>query len=233
MTAETSPGARLLLVDDDARLTAALSRALELRGFSVTVANDAGLALASLDDEAPGIIVLDIMMPGLDGLRLCRLIRSRSEVPILMLTARDSVPDRVAGLEAGADDYLIKPFATDELVARISALLRRTQPRQRAARRYAYADLVLDSSSWQVSRAGVPITLTTKEFRMLEAMMVSPERVLTREDFLAAAWDDDAFAESNVVDVHMASLRQKLKEGVRPRLIQTIRGIGYILKAET
>ena len=222
--------ATLMLVDDDVRLTTALARVMSLRGYRVTVAQDAGRALAVLDDEVPDVIVLDVMMPGLDGLRLCKLIRDRLDVPILMLTAMDSVPDRVAGLEAGADDYLVKPFATDELLARLSALLRRSRPRSGQARLLNYADLVLDTRTRKVTRAETPVSLTTKEFRILEALMRAPEEVLTREGIIAAAWGDEEAAESNVVDVHVASLRQKLEAGGRGRVIQTIRGVGYILK---
>jgi two-component system response regulator MprA len=222
--------ASLMLVDDDARLTAALSRVLTLRGYKVTVAPDAGQALAVLDEEVPDVVVLDVMMPGVDGLRLCKLIRERLDVPILMLTALDSVPSRVAGLEAGADDYLVKPFATDELLARLAALLRRSRPRTGQQRLLKYADLVLDARTWKVAREDSLVPLTTKEFRILEALMRAPEEVLTREQILAAAWGDEEAAESNVVDVHVASLRQKLEAGGRERLIQTIRGVGYILK---
>jgi two-component system response regulator MprA len=224
--------ASLLLVDDDARLTTALRRALTLHGYEVQVAGDAGRALAVLDDQVPQIIVLDVMMPGVDGLRLCKIIRDRHDVPILMLTAMDSVPDRVAGLEAGADDYLVKPFATDELLARLAALLRRARSQAAPPRRLAYADVVLDAALWRVTRGGSPLTLTAKEFRILEALLRSPEQVLTRENILAAAWGEEDAAESNVVDVHVASLRQKLEAGGRGRIIQTIRGVGYILKEE-
>ncbi|HEY7268391.1 MAG TPA: response regulator transcription factor [Dehalococcoidia bacterium] len=227
---EARGGASLLLVDDDARLTTALRRALTLHGYDVEVAGDAGRALAYLDHDVPELIVLDVMMPGVDGLRLCKIIRDRHDVPILMLTAMDSVPDRVAGLEAGADDYLVKPFATDELLARLAALLRRARPRAEAQRRLAYADLVLDSGVWQVARAGTALSLTAKEFRILEALLRSPEQVLSREEILSAAWGEEESAESNVVDVHVASLRQKLEQGGGRRIIQTIRGVGYILK---
>jgi two-component system response regulator MprA len=224
--------ATIMLVDDDARLTAALSRVLSLRGYRVTVAPDAGRALAVLDEEVPNAVVLDVMMPGVDGLRLCKLIRERLDVPILMLTALDSVPSRVAGLEAGADDYLVKPFATEELLARLAALLRRSRPKLGQPRQLKYADLVLDARTWKVTRNDAPVTLTTKEFRVLEALMRAPEEVLTREQILAAAWGDEEAAESNVVDVHVASLRQKLEAGGRGRVIQTIRGVGYILKQD-
>jgi two-component system response regulator MprA len=227
---ESHTGASLLLVDDDERLTNALRRALTLHGYEVKVAGDAGTALAILDDHLPQLIVLDVMMPGVDGIRLCRIIRAQHEVPILMLTAMDSVPDRVAGLEAGADDYLVKPFATDELLARLGALLRRSRPRGESPRRLVYEDIILDSSVWKATRAGSALALTAKEFRILETLLRSPEQVLTREDILSAAWGDDNSAESNVVDVHVASLRQKLESGGKGRIIKTIRGVGYILE---
>jgi len=224
---------RVLVVDDDKRLLAALRRGLSLRGFDVGLARDAGQALGYLQARWPDIIVLDIMMPGMDGLTLCHLIRKNAAIPILMLTARDSVPDRVAGLEAGADDYLVKPFAFDELVARIQALLRRARPEPSESERLSYANLSLDRKSWTALYGGEPLSLTAKEFRLLEHFMCSPEQVLTREKILAAVWGEEWLAtDSNVVDVHIANLRQKLEAGGRPRLIQTVRGVGYILKVE-
>jgi two-component system response regulator MprA len=231
LTQAQSTAWKLLLVDDDTRLTNALRRALALHGYAVEIADDAGRALAMLDNQAADIIVLDVMMPGVDGLRLCKLIRDRLDVPILMLTALDSVPDRVAGLAAGADDYLIKPFATDELLARLAALLRRSRPKADSSRRLTYGDVTLDSSTWQVTREQYAVSLTTKEFRILEVLMRSPEQVITREEIMTAAWGDEDGAESNVVDVHIAGLRQKLEAPARARIIQTIRGVGYILKS--
>ena len=229
---QSHPRPRILAVDDDQRLLAALQRGLSLRGFDVGLARDAGQALAYLQARWPDIIVLDIMMPGMDGLTLCRLVRQNAAVPILMLTARDSVPDRVAGLEAGADDYLVKPFAFDELVARIHALLRRARPDAPKGEQLSYADLTLDRRSWAAFRGGEPLSLTAKEFRLLEQFTRSPEQVLTREDILAAVWGEECPADSNVVDVHVANLRQKLDAGGRTQLIQTVRGVGYMLKGE-
>jgi len=226
------PRPRVLVVDDDQRLLAALRRGLSLRGFDVGLARDAGQATTYLQARWPDIIVLDIMMPGMNGLSLCRVVRENAAVPILMLTALDSVPDRVAGLQAGADDYLVKPFAFDELVARIHALLRRARLDASKSEPLSYADLALDRRSWTASRGGEPLFLTAKEFRLLEHLMRSPEQVLTREDILAAVWGEECPAESNVVDVHVANLRQKLESGSRPRLIQTIRGVGYMLREE-
>jgi two-component system response regulator MprA len=230
---ESLPRPRVLVVDDDQRLLTALRRGLSLRGFDVGLARDAGQALGYLQARWPDIVILDIMMPGMDGLTLCQLVRQDAAVPILMLTARDSVPDRVAGLEAGADDYLVKPFAFDELVARIQALLRRARPEPSKSERLSYANLTLDRKSWTALCGGEPLSLTAKEFRLLEHFMCSPEQVLTRGDILAAVWGEEWLAtDSNVVDVHVANLRQKIEAGGRPRLIRTIRGVGYMLKEE-
>jgi two-component system response regulator MprA len=225
-------GPQVLVVDDDRRLLSAVRRGLSLHGFDVALARDAGEALGHLRDRSPDIIVLDIMMPGMDGLRLCRLVRESETTPILMLTARDAVADRVAGLEAGADDYLVKPFAFNELVARIEALLRRSRPSPPPTERLSYADLTLDPKGWSVIRGGERLVLTATEFRLLERFMRSPEQVKTREELLAGLWGDNSPVESNVIDVHVANLRQKLEAGDRPRLIQTIRAVGYMLKKE-
>jgi two-component system response regulator MprA len=223
----------VLLVDDDQRLLTALRRALSLKGFSVETAKDAGEALHFIEQHWQDVIVLDVMMPVVDGLSLCRLIRDRVASPILMLTAMDSVQDRVEGLEAGADDYLSKPFATDELVARLRALLRRTRPAETPRQTtLAVADLSLNTTLWEASRGARRLTLTSKEFRILEALMRTPGRVLTREDIIGAAWQDEGAVESNAVDVHVASLRQKLEAGGETRLIQTVRGVGYALREE-
>jgi two-component system response regulator MprA len=229
---EESGEPRVLVVDDDRRLLAALRRGLSLRGFNVGLARDSGEAFGYLRGRWPNIIVLDIMMPGMDGLSLCRLVRETDAVPILMLTARDSVADRVAGLEAGADDYLVKPFAFDELVARLQALLRRSRPSVSPTERLSYGDLTLDRKTWTVARGGEQLTLTATEFRLLEQFMRFPEQVRTREELLGGLWGEDSPIESNVIDVHVANLRQKLEAGGRSRLIQTIRAVGYMLKKE-
>jgi two-component system response regulator MprA len=229
---EGSQQPHVLVVDDDRRLLAALQRGLALRGFNVGLARDSGEALGYLRGRWADVIVLDIMMPGMDGLSLCRVVRETENTPILILTARDSVPDRVAGLEAGADDYLVKPFVFDELVARIQALLRRSRPSAAPTERLSYADLALDRKAWTVVRAGERLVLTATEFRLLEQFLRAPEQVLTREELLAGLWGEDSPVESNVVDVHVANLRQKLEAGGRPRLIQTIRAVGYMLKEE-
>lgn len=222
----------VLVVDDDATLLAALNRGLALRNYQVALAQDSGQALVYLQRERPDVIVLDVMMPGMDGLSLCRLIRDTDSVPILMLTARDSVADRVAGLQVGADDYLVKPFAFEELVARIEALLRRTRPQAAPREPMAYDDLTLDAKHWIVIRGEAPITLTATEFRLLQHFLRMQEQIITRDDVIFGLWGDDAPVESNVIDVHVANLRHKLEEGGRSRLIQTIRGVGYMLKRE-
>ncbi len=229
---ESSEQPRVLVVDDDRRLLTALQRGLALRGFNVGLARDSGEALGYLRGRWPDIIILDIMMPGMDGLSLCRLVRETANTPILMLTARDSVADRVVGLEAGADDYLVKPFAFDELVARVQALLRRSRPSVPPTERLSYADLALDRKAWTAVRGEQPLILTATEFRLLEKFMRSSEQVLTREELLAGLWGEDSPVESNVIDVHVANLRQKLETGGQPRLIRTIRAVGYMLKKD-
>ncbi len=227
---ESSDQPKVLIVDDDTRLLDALRRGLALGGFDIRTAREAGDALACVESGWPDVMVLDIMMPGLDGLSLCRLVRERSSVGILMLTALDSVPDRVAGLQMGADDYLVKPFALDELIARIQALLRRTQPTTAAVERLSCGDLTLDTSTWTASRDGDAIPITAKEFKLLRYFFENQGRVVTREDILTAVWGEEAPVESNVIDAHIAHLRAKLEAGQRSRLIQTVRGAGYVLK---
>ena len=228
----SSTESRVLLVDDDPRLLLALRRALTLKGFQVETARDAGEALRFIERRWQDVIVLDVMMPVIDGLSLCRLLRDQVTSPILLLTALDSVQDRVTGFEAGADDYLTKPFATEELIARINALLRRARPEQARIVTLTFQDLSLDTGAWEASRGGRRLVLTSKEFRILESFMRAPGRVLTREDILSAVWHDEEAVESNVVDVHVASLRQKLEAGGEQRVLQTVRGVGYALRSE-
>ncbi len=205
----------VLVVDDDAKIAAALRRALIYEGYQVEVAPDGHIALARARDRMPDLAILDIMMPGIDGLEVTRRLRAEGDVPILLLTARDGMADRVKGLDSGADDYLVKPFAYEELLARVRALLRRRAPRARRTLRYA--DVVMDLATREVRRADQPITTTAKEFDLLQHFM--------RKGF-------DFGASSNVVDVYVGYLRQKLEQGGRPRLLQTVRGVGYILKEE-
>ncbi len=222
----------MLVVDDDRELLAALERGLSLCGFDVSLAHDSGEALVYMRGRRPDVIVLDIMMPGMDGLSLCRLMRENEAIPIIMLTALDSVRDRIAGIEAGADDYLVKPFVFDELVVRIQALLRRSRPTALSKERLSYADLTLDRATWIAMRGEQPVPLTATEFRLLEQFMRTPEQVRTREELLLGLWGEDPSVEDHVVDVHVANLRQKLEAAGGPPLIRTIRGVGYILKEE-
>jgi two-component system response regulator MprA len=219
---------RVLVVDDDAALRSAMSRTLELEGYEVDVAEDGMRALSFFDQGVvqPDIVILDLLMPNLDGMTTCRLIRQTSEVPILMLTARHALDDRVDGLEAGADDFLGKPFAVGELLARLRALLRRSAP-EGVLR---FLDVELDRSHRSVQRGERPIELTRLEFALLELFLVHPRKVLTRSVILQEVWGNDL--ESNSLDVFVGSLRRKLEAGGEPRLIQTVRGIGYALREE-
>jgi two-component system response regulator MprA len=215
---------RVLVVDDDPPLRRMLERTLAAEGFAVTVAADGGAALAAAERSAPDVIVLDVAMPGLDGLAVCRRLRDKGlPTPILMLTARDAVPDRVAGLQAGADDYLIKPFAVQELVARLRALIRRHAGPQA---QLAYADLILDRASRTARRAGRHLELTGREAALLELLLRDPGHTVTRERAIEEIWDGGA--EHNVVDRYVTRLRRKLGE---PPLIRTIRGAGFALRA--
>jgi two-component system response regulator MprA len=225
---------RVLIVDDDESLLAALDLALTRRGFRIVTAREAGEAFGRLEDAGQvDLIVLDVMMPGMDGVTLCRLLRDRTSTPMLMLTARDAVADRIAGLEAGADDYLQKPFDLDELVARLLALRRRARRNQgpEGVER-TYEDLTLDSRTWSARRAGRNLGLTPTEFRILEQLLQSPESVRKREDLMRAIWGENwVEADSGTLEVHIANLRQKLERGGGSRLVHTIRGVGYVLKA--
>jgi two-component system, OmpR family, response regulator MprA len=217
---------RVLVVDDDPPLRRMLARTLAAEGYEVTVAADGGAALAEAERAAPDVIVLDVAMPALDGLAVCRRLRSKGlPTPILMLTARDAVPDRVAGLEAGADDYLIKPFAVQELIARLRALTRRGTDAHGTPLR-SYGDLTLDAAARRATRAGQPIELTAREADLLELLLREPGRVVTRERALEEIWDDGA--EANVVDRYVTRLRRKLGT---PPLIRTVRGSGFTLRA--
>jgi len=215
----------VLVVDDDARIVAALKRALHYEGCSVDVALDGRAALASAARRPPDLVLLDLMLPGIDGLEVCRRLRAADDVPILMLTARDATSERVRGLDSGADDYVVKPFAYEELMARVRALLRRRAPARR--QRLAYADVDVDVGAREAFRAGREVVLTTTEFDLLCHFLRNPRQVLNRDQLLEAVWGGDFDAVSNVVDVYVGYLRAKLGE---PRLIQTVRGVGYVLK---
>jgi two-component system, OmpR family, response regulator MprA len=222
----SAPSERVLVVDDDPPLRRMLQRTLLAEGFDVTVAADGGAALSAAERAAPDVIVLDVAMPGLDGLAVCRRLRARGlPTPILMLTARDAVPDRVAGLEAGADDYLVKPFAVQELIARLRALTRRHGDAQ-GQRVLSYGDLRLDLHARRATRGGRVIELTGREADLLELLLREAGRTVTRERALVEIWDDAA--EPNVVDRYVTRLRRKLGQ---PPLIRTLRGTGFALRA--
>ncbi|GAC1481176.1 MAG: response regulator transcription factor [Candidatus Dormibacteria bacterium] len=220
----------VLVVDDDAKIAAALRRALIYEGYQVEVAPDGAIALARARERMPDLAILDVMMPGMDGLEVTRRLRAEGDLPILMLTAKDGTADRVRGLDSGADDYLVKPFAYEELLARVRALLRRRAPRARRTLRYS--DVLMDVGTREVRRAEQLIATTAKEFDLLQHFLRNPGQVLRREQLLDAVWGFDFGASSNVVDVYVGYLRQKLEHGGRPRLLQTVRGVGYILKEE-
>jgi two-component system response regulator MprA len=215
---------RVLIVDDDGPVRRTLARTLGAEGYETVLAPDGGAALAEVERDAPDAIVLDAIMPGMDGLAVARRLRAKGvSVPILMLTARDGVPDRVAGLDAGADDYLVKPFATEELLARVRALLRRGVE----APMLAFADISLDTGSRMAVRGGRTIELTQREAALLELLLRHPGKVLSRRTAMAAVWSDGSASTENVVDRYVAYLRRKLGD---PPLIHTVRGAGFVLR---
>jgi len=221
----------VLVVDDDQRIASAIRRALIYEGYQVEVARDGPVALTHVRERPPDLMILDVMLPGLDGMEVARRLQAGGgEFPILMLTAKDGTSDRVRGLDSGADDYLVKPFAYEELLARVRALLRRRAPRRQ--RTIRYADISMDLGAHEVNRDGRLIALTAKEFDLLELFVRNPRQVLTRERIMDAVWGFDFGATSNVVDVYVGYLRQKLEDGGAPRVIQTLRGVGYVLREE-
>jgi two-component system response regulator MprA len=220
--------AHVLVVDDDGRIAASLRRALIYEGYEVDVANDGRGALAKALERTPDVVVLDVMLPDIDGMEVCRRLRAEGDVPILMLTARDGMEDRVRGLDTGADDYLVKPFAYEELLARVRALLRRRTPA--AGRTLNYADVSLNAAAHEVRRGARAIDLTPLEFDLLQHFLRHPRQVLSRDQLLEAVWGFDAESTSNLVDVYIGYLRAKLEDGGEPRLIQTVRGVGYVLR---
>jgi two-component system, OmpR family, response regulator MprA len=222
---------KILVVDDERAVRESLQRALELEGYETELAEDGVEALARLSDGngQPDAVILDVLMPGMDGLEVCRrLRRNGNRVPVLMLTARDAVENRVAGLDAGADDYVTKPFALEELVARLRALLRRTSVGSNEVLRFA--DLELDPGTREVRRGGEPIELTRTEFALLELFLLNPRQVLTRSIIFERVWGYDFGFASNSLDVYIGYLRRKTETGGKPRVIQTVRGVGYALR---
>jgi two-component system response regulator MprA len=219
---------RILVVDDDPEIVSFLKRGLTYEGYTVDTAGDGTEALAKARESEPDLVVLDIMMPGIDGLEVSRRLRQASKIPIIMLTAKGTVTDRVRGLDSGADDYLVKPFAFDELLARIRALLRRSQPTEGEVLRFM--DLSLDTTTREVKRGNDLIQLTAQEFDLLELLLRHPRQVLRRDMIYEKVWGYDYGGESNVIEVYMRYLRSKLEAGGQPRLIHTVRGVGYVLR---
>jgi two-component system, OmpR family, response regulator MprA len=222
--------ARILVIEDEDRIRQFLQRGLAYEGYRVDTAVDGRTGLDIARDSPPDLVLLDIMLPGMDGLEVCRRLRAVGDVPILMLTAKESIEDRVAGLDAGADDYLVKPFAFDELLARVRALLRRAQPTQPQV--YRFGDLELDTGTRQGRRAGRTFDLTAKEYELLELFLRNPRQVLTRDVIFDRVWGYDFGGESNIIEVYVRYLRQKTEIGSLPRLIHTVRGVGYVLREE-
>jgi len=228
----------ILVIDDDEKITSMLRRGLAFEGYTVRTARNGTEGLRALREEEPDLVVLDIMMPGVDGWEVCRRLREAgSRVPVLMLTAKDEVGDRVRGLDTGADDYLVKPFALEELLARVRALLRRSggpdpsaAPAEHA--RLTFEDLTLNPETREAYRGDRAIELTAKEYELLHLFLSNPRRVLSRDMLMDKIWGYDYSGESNVLEVYVAMLRNKLEEGGEKRLIQTVRGAGYVLRGE-
>jgi len=219
---------RILVIEDDPAILKLLRRGLAYEGYLVDTATDGRSGLLMARDNHPDLVVLDWMLPGMDGLEVCHRLRTGGEVPILMLTAKDTVQDRIEGLDAGADDYLVKPFNLDELLARIRALLRRTQVKRIPV--LEFLDLKLDTGSRQASRGERIISLTAKEYELLDLFMRHPRQVMTREVIFDRVWGYDFGGQSNVLEVYIRYLRQKLEDGGEVRLLHTVRGMGYVLR---
>jgi two-component system, OmpR family, response regulator MprA len=219
---------RILIIEDDTAILKVLQRGLAYEGYTVDVATDGRSGLNQAHDHHPDLVILDWMLPGMDGLEVCRRLRLQGGLPILMLTAKDTIQDRVQGLDAGADDYIVKPFNLDELTARIRALFRRTQTERNQV--YQFADLTMDSDSRQVTRGKRLVPLTAKEYELLELFLRHPRQVLTREVIFDRVWGYDFGGESNVLEVYIRYLRQKLEAENESRLIHTVRSVGYVLR---
>jgi two-component system response regulator MprA len=235
------PRIRILVVEDEPGIAGFIRRGLVFEGFDVQVATDGNEALSILRDNPPGLVVLDVMLPGIDGMEIARRLRDAETsdgqrgIPVIMLTARDAVKDRVMGLEAGADDYLVKPFAFDELLARIRALLRRTRvPDDEVANgeRLGFVDISVDLRARTAERGPRLLKLTTREFDLLVLFMRHPNQVLSRGQIMSRVWGDDFFGDSNVLEVFVGNLRRELELSDETRVIQTIRGAGYVLREQ-
>jgi two-component system, OmpR family, response regulator MprA len=218
---------RILLVDDDPKIIPLLQRGFAYEGFEVYTATTGETGLEACAKFQPHLVLLDITMPGLDGFEVCRRLRRKSDVPVVMLTARDDVPDKVNALNLGADDYVAKPFAFDELVARVRAVLRRHKTGNEPL---IYADLVLNPTTYEVKRGEARLELTSREYDLLQMFMRHPRQVLTREQILEQVWGYNSETDTNALEVHIGHLRQKLEIEGNSRLIQTVRGIGYVLR---
>ncbi len=219
---------RVLVVEDDADIAGVLRRSLDKEGYEVRIAGDGETALDQADDFEPDAVVLDLGLPKLDGVEVCRRLREEGDVPILILTARDALEARVAGLDSGADDYLVKPFEREELLARMRALLRRRPPRGSAY--LVVGDLRLNPDSHEVLRGERELELTAREFELLEHLMRNERIVVSRQALLDEVWGYHPFAETNTVDVFISNLRRKLESGGEPRVLHTVRGAGYVLR---
>jgi two-component system, OmpR family, response regulator MprA len=222
--------ARVLIVEDDREIADVLRRSLDLDGYEVRLASAGETALEEAAVFEPDAVVLDLGLPKIDGVEVCRHLREAGDVPILMLTARDGVDDRVKGLDSGADDYLVKPFERKELLARLRALLRRRPPRGTAS--LVAGDLRLNPATHEVRRDDRAIALTSREFELLEYLMRNERLVVSRQRLLDEVWDYHPYAETNTVDVFISNLRRKLEEGGEPRILHTVRGSGYVLRTE-
>ncbi len=221
---------RILVIEDESKIADFLRRGLTYEGFQVDVRFDGEAGLKAARDNPPDLVILDVMLPGIDGIEVCRRLRAGGAVPVLMLTAKDSVADKVKGLDSGADDYMVKPFSFDELIARVRALLRRTRPSEEMV--VHFGDLTLNVTTREVTRGDRKIDLTTKEFDLLHFFMRHPRQVLPRELIYDRIWGYDFGGESNILEVYIRYLRSKLEANNEPRLIQTVRGVGYALREE-
>jgi two-component system response regulator MprA len=220
--------ARILVIEDDEAILKLIRRSLAYEGYQVVTATDGPSGLTAARDNPPDLVVLDLMLPGLDGMEVCRRLRSGGPTPIIILTAKDSINDRVMGLDMGADDYMVKPFNLDELLARVRALLRRSQPVHPQV--LQFSDLTLDTGTRQATRNNRVISLTAKEYELLELFMRHPRQVLTRDVIFDQVWGYDFGGESNIIEVYIRYLRQKLEIEGETRLIHTVRGMGYVLR---
>jgi two-component system response regulator ArlR len=217
---------RILVIEDDTQISRVLQLELEHERYEVDVARD-GLAGLEKALKEPDLVILDLMLPRMDGMEVCKRIRAKSSVPIIMLTAKDRVPERVAGLDLGADDYVTKPFSTEELLARVRARLRERSPHSNVIE---YRDVVLDRDRHEVFRAGKPITLTAKEYALLEYLLLHRNKVHTRDELFNGVWGSDFLGDSNLIDVYVRYLRGKIDDGFDDKLITTVRGVGYTIK---